>query len=180
MSTLILCDIPDILRVGTPVWVRGLPLRLTGGQEAVHGVVLEVRERAECDILVAVSLRGCFWWPKENLGVRFNDATGRAHAAIWWLASQIFRVQPIERWAWQHQYGEREWGITHGYYPNQTDMQWWAPYENFGGGVVAALAELEPDDPQLLEDGSRRVDALAQKAVCLHVWKELQLENDDG
>ena len=35
-------------------------------------------------------------------------------------------------------------------------------------GVVPALANLDPNDPRLLPDGSRWVDAEALRLVCLH------------
>lgn len=40
--------------------------------------------------------------------------------------------------------------------------------------VVPALAALDMDDPRLLPDGSRWVDAMALKLVCEHVAKEMK------
>lgn len=78
--------IPGLLRECSPVWVRGLP------REAIlPGVVLEVRAKLDedtHDVLVAVSGRGCFWWPSRLLDLRLDVRTGRTHAA-WWLLTVL-------------------------------------------------------------------------------------------
>ncbi len=84
-----------------------------------------------------------------------TDATGRTHASWWWrLAYLKDRDLPAEHWT-------------------RT-----AP--DFGGGYGflgfsrfddyrATLADLDPDDPRTLPDGSRWVDAEALRRVVLHV-----------
>jgi hypothetical protein len=111
----------------------------------------------------------------EDLALDLSDPTGRAHAA-WWLADQpgnesvVSRRRESPRWMCcpgaSNDPGDRLWHLT-GY--------GCAPYRDAFGGehdprvVVPALAALNPNDPRLLPDGSRWVDAEALRLVCLHV-----------
>ncbi len=56
-------------------------------------------------------------------------------------------------------------------------MVWWYCAKKGGAfpkkGAVATLSNLDPSDPRLLPDGSRRVDAEALRLVCLHVAAEV-------
>lgn len=110
-----------------------------------------------------------------DLALDLTDPTGRAHAA-WWLANQpgnesvVSRRRESPRWTCcpgaSNDPGDRLWHLT---------SYGCAPYRDAFEGehdprvVVPALAALNPDDPRLLPDGSRWVDAEALRLVCLHV-----------
>jgi hypothetical protein len=111
----------------------------------------------------------------DELALDLSDPTGRAHAA-WWLADEpgnesvVSRRRESPRWMCcpgaSNDPGDRLWHLT-GY--------GCAPYRDAFEGehdprvVVPALAALNPNDPRLLPDGSRWVDAEALRLVCLHV-----------
>ena len=77
-----------------------------------------------------------------------TDATGRAHAA-WWLAAKVGIASLV---MWDRSAYQRIGLKPRKYWP-------WSH---------AALARLDPNDPRLLPDGSRWVDAEALRLVCLH------------
>jgi hypothetical protein len=114
------------------------------------------------------------WFALDQWALDLSDPTGRAHAA-WWLADQpdnelvVCRRRVPPRWTCgpgaNDSHGDRLWHLT-GY--------GCAPYRDAFEGddprvVVPALAALNPNDPRLLPDGSRWVDAEALRLVCLHV-----------
>lgn len=125
------------------------------------GIVLNVSV-TEKRVLLATHRSDYPLPPIDCIALDLGSATGRAHAA-WWLAEQLqgevtdaFASRVPPRWVYSEA-GWRAWQVT-------------------GSGVGrcwtvgrAPLADLDPDDPRALPDGSRVVDALALQAVCLHV-----------
>jgi len=109
--------------------------------------------------------------PVSDLALDLTDKTGRAHAA-WWLAERLglealrtgvvaIRLQDVADYSTDGQALALE-----------TKVVWALGDERYDIGtpeVLAALADLDPHDPRLLEDGSRWVDAEALRLVCLHV-----------
>lgn len=96
------------------------------------------------------------------LHLRLHDATGRTHAA-WWLADRLYDDGPF---------------VAVAIVPGTRLL---APYPHFGLSTITALGgerwraldcpaldDLDAEDPRLLPDGSRWVDAEALRRVCLH------------
>jgi len=104
-----------------------------------------------------------------DLALDLFDATGRVHAA-WWLAEHLIAGAP-ETPSLRLSYGPawifsdtgwRAWQLLgHGRILGHGRDYW-----TVGRGPVERL---DADDPRLLPDGSRLVDAMALHAVCLHV-----------
>lgn len=98
-----------------------------------------------------------------------SDATGRAHAA-WWLVATLWPEQlNRHEWVWSR------WSGTDGHW--QLGPPGAIP-QRFSGckssvyryhGFVPTLSDLNYLDPRLLPDGSRWVDAEAMRRVVLHV-----------
>jgi hypothetical protein len=84
-----------------------------------------------------------------------TDATGRAHAA-WWLAqyAKHWPDEPVSTTAIWRRWRTDAIGIG--------PVHWW-PWSHH------TIADLDPNDPSLLPDGSRWVDAEALRRVVLHV-----------
>lgn len=98
------------------------------------------------------------WHDPKTLHLDLEDETGRAHAA-WWLAEQVAIESPGP---WMHCHSGR-WGF-------RGDSKRWSRRVTCTNGVaVPALADLDPNNPRLLPDGSRWVDAEALRLACLHV-----------
>ncbi len=175
MSTLTLPGtIPGLLRRGSPVTLRP---RVYGDVTLMHGGQGVVHDAAR-GVAVVDTFGGStrvVRYGREDLALDLTDPTGRAHAA-WWLANQpgnesvVSRRRESPRWTCcpgaSNDPGDRLWHLT---------SYGCAPYRDAFEGehdprvVVPALAALNPDDPRLLPDGSRWVDAEALRLVCLHV-----------
>lgn len=159
--------------------------------EGAEGVVLAVHP--ERGIAVAA-----FRWAddpddveREGIGevrlddfvVRLGDATGRAHARDW-LAAQLPEALPSEVDGGGRPIPIAACGLAwvpDSVFPLWALESWNCNYRqafvaNVGGLIrcieVPTLADLDPDDDTRLPDGSRRVDALALRAVVLHVAGE--------
>ena len=180
-STLITCPAPlDMLRRGSPVVHRRCAYILvapTPDNEGELCFVSPPRNDGE-DINVE--------WGHvvDTLEMDLTDATGRAHAA-WWVAGMfnmnIFCVAPIlwhREQPWVHDWileaGDQE--MAFGVQASLDDLldsvgpdDWSDDPLVTGLVVVPALAHLDPTDDTRLPDGSRRVDALALKAVVEHL-----------
>lgn len=157
--------ISGLLRRGSPVikdgWIGG-------------AVVAKIRDLS----LVVVSEDGPSWPFAQPASLRLDltDATGRAHAA-WCLA---LREVPVG-------YHLDPAAVSWSRAPAQAACGWalhWLARAMSGGGSLTGswwtgshgspvptdlLADLDPDDPRLLPDGSRWVDAEALRRVVLHV-----------
>lgn len=149
--------LPGVVRQGTPV--REAP---HCGPVPCHGLALHDQSFPSLDV---------FWLSEDemcNVGfddvaVDLTDATGRAHVA--WAVAATVKHWPTE--------------------PDYTTATWRAyRLHKAGAGLVECVglgpghwwpwthhlfADLDPDDPTTLPDGSRLVDALALRAVALHV-----------
>ena len=176
-------SIPGLLRRGSPVIFASedgcVPRHLWGKAATVHriapsdlGVPLVSLTVDGCEAVVIAGL--------DVLALDLTDATGRAHAA-WWLAGALYPECPPSDGA------AVAWQLFPGQQPS---CGWWLRYcargDSSGSTTVSptfsgrwnprmwsqhipALAPLDPDDPRLLPDGSRWVDAEALRLVCLHV-----------
>lgn len=150
-------EVPALLLEGSPVYVdrRGTLQRATYlGQDGEHR-------------FCAAKDRGMFILGEEPLRLDLTDATGRAHAA-WWLARKagldashgtIFRCRGNKSWTLHGSIGGQHFTVYEGRKGSRKP----------DGTYVAGLLNLDPNDPRLLEDGSRWVDAEALRLVCLHV-----------
>jgi len=159
---------PDLLR-------RGSPLQYTVEGGFVHHAT--------------INRHLCIWMQGQWLQVAdfaeccaldLNDMTGRAHAC-WWLSAQdgnaawltacvgehIISFQPAETFL-ENEGVYCPVGLWVG------DRFYGCESHDYGDDVCPALANLDPNDPRTLEDGSRFVDAEALRLVCLHVYKEAQ------
>lgn len=144
MSLTLPGTLPGLLRLGSPVWAI-LPQRVLVVSELGTGTV-------------PTALCGPHWYMLTELALDLEDETGRAHAA-WWLAEQMAIDAPGP---WMHAHSGR-WGF-------RADKKRWSRRVTCTNGVaVPALADLDPNGPRLLPDGSRWVDAEALRLVCLHV-----------
>ena len=155
-------SVPGLLRLGSVVLIQ------IGGGEA-PGVVVRIGDSP----VAIVSVDGFTLTEArpEELSLDLTDATGRAHAA-WYLggvgASWHLSCD-----------GHRRWEIHGGETPRAGVMLAYegvgAEHRRMGGRPdydvtdVPALDSLIPDDPRLLPDGSRWVDAEALRLVVLHV-----------
>ena len=114
-----------------------------------------------------------------SVALDLTDATGRAHAA-WWVA-RFMAVDVDQPDPYGVLFGMTEkatrtegvwsvWGRHHG----ARFVPWLDGMGQCGtsaGTVVPALANLDPNDPRTLPDGSRWVDAEALRLVCLHLME---------
>jgi len=128
--------------------------------------------------LVRVAVEGvesCLLVPLENLDLDLTDKTGRAHAA-WWLWGQMHdQVDPVVPCTAPEWLACPDvWSLGASFVPASGEVA----FATFGAvedadpaadEVVHALADLDPNDPRTLPDGSRWVDAEALRLVCLHV-----------
>lgn len=96
----------------------------------------------------------------EDLALRLEDATGRAHAT-WWLAGHTHLAQPAE-------FSGVLWEcIKSADHVPGMFLQRWHLTKTGSNSIRSYSPDLDPDDPQLLADGSRWVDAEALRLMCL-------------
>ena len=164
MSTLTLPGtISGLLRRGSPVLAPvSLRVRAVGRRALVEGEHLDTGMVALAD--------GAMEAPAD-VHLDLTDATGRAHAA-WWLAGEVGAA-----WVLSCD-GFRRWELHGGERPRHSLSRAWqgtgAEMRRMGLASsdwvdCPALDALDPDDPRLLPDGSRWVDAEALRRVVLHV-----------
>lgn len=155
MSTLTLPGtISGLLRRGSPVLAPvSLRVRAVGRRALVEGEHLDTGMVALAD--------GAMEAPAD-VHLDLTDATGRAHAA-WWLADKLYRkdgphiaasVLPGQTFG-PMRFGLSTISVDHG--------ERWRAFDEMGTN------DLDPNDPRLLPDGSRWVDAEALRRVVLHV-----------
>ena len=104
----------------------------------------------------------CDWGntPIAHCLVDLEDATGRAHVA-WAIAAALGECQWAPLVRWEHPDGRAQaWTMQYG----ANVCRFW--YAGTGRGPCH---DLDWHDDTRLADGSRRVDALALRAVALHV-----------
>lgn len=162
-------DIPGLLRRGSPVVV-------TVGRYAGRGAtVVRVYDDAIVNLGIDdIAAAHVERYEAAEVALDLTDPTGRAHAA-WWLARwwQEHRgggasEHPLMGSVW-HRCGDTSWRLSWPY----TDTTWGINVPSAATYVdVATLASMSgvaPDDPRILPDGSRWVDAEALRRVVLHV-----------
>lgn len=160
-------SIPGLLRRGSPVNIGAGRTGVVGEDPSGCTVILVFVEFDEEDdqpaVIATVSA--------DRLALDLTDATGRAHAA-WWLAGEVGAA-----WVLSCD-GFRRWELHGGERPRHSLSRAWqgvgAEMRRMGLASsdwvdCPALDALDPDDPRLLPDGSRWVDAEALRRVCLHV-----------
>lgn len=181
--------IPGLIRKCTPV---------VGRHSGTRGVVVALQDDPERGpgAWVAETLGGTLQWVEmSKLDVDLTDATGRAHAA-WWLAQRVKTRHGTSEETFHridldpttarvvclpHRFGGGaarldgfcrkccEWGWG----PTFVHQEHLLPYRNGEYAGTHEVGRLDPSDPRLLPDGSRLVDALALRAVVLHVAEEV-------
>ena len=149
--------IPGLLRRGSPVFYR---------DEESSWTVLCIDGDEVCAAPVGEVPLG-LWGMCDDFTLDLTDATGRAHAT-WFLArSRVLNWSGrsmVAGWEWCE--SRSCWTLTLG----QTFCR-----RDFRGNLPGysdhreCLADLDPDDPRTLPDGSRWVDAEALRRICLHV-----------
>lgn len=160
-----------ILRFGTPVRSNN-PERTYKGQ----AVVLSV-DPGRSDVRIAYAHSLVYpteWVGVDGIALDLTDATSRAHLA-WWIGG----VGASLHMACD---GHRRWELHGGEHPRSSVSRAWEgigaesrrlrgspPMYGWDADDVPALDTLDPDDPRLLPDGSRLVDALALSLVARHV-----------
>lgn len=170
--------VPGLLRRGSPVFV---------GSKQEPSVAREIVP-PEVSMTGWVGIHAGWLHPvTHKINLDLFDVTGRAHLA-WWLARQVRHVdgghlEPVEGVRW-HRSWRGYWELhcqradEHRRWQEVDFLPWAgdADISDRNGGpcavwcrFVPALATLDPDDPRLLLDGSRLVDALALSMVGRHV-----------
>lgn len=145
--------IPNLLRRGSPVILDGhedIPADSRGRAGLVFNALASIA-------YVAVhGMREDDYVALESLVLDLTDATGRAHAA-WWLTGRTDVDTPrvVSPVYFDHT------GIPQRY-PGACLHGDWSVWSD-------VVAHLDPNDPRLLPDGSRWVDAEALRLVVLHV-----------
>ena len=164
--------IPDLLRRCSPVLVTFEAHVSIAGVVLLPGVVA-VRDGGLSDIYEVGESEFDDIHP-EQVALDLTDATGRAHAA-WWLGG----VGASFHLACD---GHRRWELHGGERPRESALRAWEgigpdarrlrgvpPEYGWDAEDVPALAALDPNDPRILPDGSRLVDALALSLVGRHL-----------
>ena len=142
--------LPGVVRRGTPVWAWD--------EETPWTVLAEGNGKAVCAPCAGLGIPSCI--NRGNLQVDLTDATGRAHVS-WAIAAAIGECQWAPLVRWEHPDGRAQaWTIPYG----ANVCRFW--YADTGRGPCIGL---DWHDDTRLSDGSRRVDALALRAVALHV-----------
>ena len=176
-------SVPGVLRRGSPViktWnAPCIPDDDPNDEFTLHGIYLRDLDEDEAG-------RRCYcWFDSEQIGldvgfppdIDLTDATGRAHLAWWlgggepkafggWFANHTaeinnegFVVRTVAAWM-----GRKSDGQWQRYQAEPT-----VTFREPRTIIVPTLSTLDPDDPRLLPDGSRLVDALALSLVARHV-----------
>ena len=145
--------IPGLLRRGSPVIAPvSKRVRVLGRRALVEGEHLDTG---------LVLLADGALEDASDLRLDLTDATGRAHAA-WWLEGQAPR--------WRTMMAGRLGGeMLRLLECVETHKFLGSDEREARGRVRLVLNDLDPNDPRLLPDGSRYVDAEALRRVVLHV-----------
>lgn len=156
-------DIPGLLRRGSPAIYQPRPRYQTSclWRPGAEVVVLATWQRGDATWVDVAYGCGVDSHPAICVALDLTDATGRAHAA-WWLASDVSaRWSPCTFVA----SAGPSWMVT--------ALKGGHSVTTYGARsgwcVVPGLARLDPHDTRLLPDGSRWVDAEAERLVGLHV-----------
>lgn len=185
-----------------PALRSGSPIVLPDGRRAILGGFQQLRSGTRRAVGVWVDSEGGAGMPSVDDATRLRldltDATGRAHAA-WALATRFKHlcetphgptgaVWRRQRWSWP------VWGLTgpapsmdypgtertgpvttFGSWPTAPEQNAWFESARTEGWfrIVPGLDDLDPNDPRLLPDGYRWVDAKALQVTCLHEFGSL-------
>ena len=100
-----------------------------------------------------------------GLQLELDEKTGREHAK-WWLAKKVNSIGS----EWERKsvldHPGTYWELGGVVFHCLDGVMWRGALDDI---KVSALAELDPDDPRLLPDGSRWVDAEVLRLAVLHV-----------
>lgn len=165
-------DVPGVLRRGSPVHTAGwgpgvcLSVAITGAKPFAW--VAPDAEPEECSVVTP---------DLSDVTLDLTDATGRAHLT-WWLAVSSACCRESDVALFPPVWGPREprmtgepipgWDLHH---REGTLFHRWFIRE--GDPLIAGL---DPNDPRLLSDGSRYIDALALLLLALKIAKRGEVE----
>jgi len=175
-------DIPGLLRRGSPVALIAPFPTLEGTDGAYAAWTAERGGPPGCRRAVVLAVDGVrvqlaagavvMWALPDDVALNLTDATGRAHAA-WWLARALGDTGPTSAtWLFMSGRPAVEHRDINGAYIDLDDGKEAGWLLSTGREWLADrewLAVLDPEDPRLLPDGSRWVDAEALRLVVLHV-----------
>lgn len=188
MSIVLPGEISGLLRKGSPVDYDGDDAIMCGGDNGGKLAVLYFgtgRDPREYDCVDS-------GWPTlSDVALCLTDATGRAHAA-WWAAAKLEPWEgDVRLAAW---FGQGSFWVLQG--PDDTHIflrpqipdalqplvgaEWSESSDDECSHTLECLRHLDPNDPRLLEDGSRWVDAEALRLVCLHIESKRRAPADEG
>ena len=163
-------SIPGLLRRGSPV--------IGSGEFAGRRGVIVDPPLGGSHVVVAFEATATAdasgeWLPRAELDLDLTDATGRAHATWWWANHNTGHFSRTCGLDMRARFGSLARPnvkyLDAGDSLSAVERSVGRPHRLRWGYVVPSLADLNPDDPRLLPDGSRRVDAEALRLVCLHV-----------
>jgi hypothetical protein len=146
-------SVPGVLRRGSPVCAGMVGRAVSVGEDAGY---------SDGRIIVATPYKTLNTFCKRDLALDLTDATGRAHLA-WWLAGNTVNMRYPSQTTGRFEPrtlcpGHWQVSTSDNFHP----LTWSAEH-------VPSISALDPDDPRLLPDGSRLVDAIALSLVARHV-----------
>lgn len=177
--------IPGLLRRGSPVVAARL-IRAPGPRARSRDIVVKAGTRGvvqtagpDASVVAFEGIPDTLVVRNDALALDLTDATGRAHAA-WWVASRfpedfpayVLAGTPIAApgvlWHCDPAMRGRNWVLA------TWNTNWCLYFTGRPMGLIKVrdvppLADLNGEDPRLLPDGSRWVDAEALRLVVLHV-----------
>lgn len=156
-------SIRGLLRRGSPVLVPLPRVRKSCLRGLVDGVDID------SDGVWVLTRDGApTMWVPSDIALDLEVDTGRAHAVRWWN-SQRQRSLYICDPSFGYMTSPAVRYLSAGRHLHAVSRSVGRPGYLEIADVVPSLAELDPNDPRLLPDGSRRVDAEALLLVCRHV-----------
>jgi len=153
-------SVPGVLRLGTP---------MPDGFVVVSNGVVGIDDAGQEYAMVAHPDREVYPQWVGDIDVELQDATGRAHLA-WWLAGSLKHAHTTPEFAVWHMGGVSMQGLDR---PERLSV--WGlsvaqrPLWSYWPSTHNLFTILDPNDPRLLPDGSRWVDAAALSLVARHM-----------
>jgi hypothetical protein len=163
-------SIPGLLRRCSPIVV------VAGPYEGWRGVAVEDPKGCQSVLVHIQDTDGqylCESIALAGLALDLTDATGRTHAMWWWAGHNPCHFSRTCGLDMRASFGSlarpKVKYLDAGNSLVAVERPVGGPHRLRGGYVVRSLADLHPNDPRLLPDGSRWVDAKALQLVCAHV-----------